>query len=176
MTVPFLEGERVILRGAEVEDAELYLQCANHPEVRLPLFQFWPENIQTMTEHIRNLYNSRESVVLTIVAKETGLAIGHTALHRIDLVSRAALFAINIGVPSEWSKGYGSEVTRMMVEYGFGTLNLNRIQLHVWTDNVKGVRAYEKAGFTIEGTLRQAMYHDGDYCDFYVMGILRSEY
>ncbi len=63
-----------------------------------------------------------------------------------------------------------------MIQYGFDILNLNRIQLHVCCDNVFAVKAYEKAGYKIEGTLRQAMYHHNKYCDFYVMGILRSEY
>ncbi len=63
-----------------------------------------------------------------------------------------------------------------MVDYGFLTLGLNRIQLQVWVDNIAGVKAYERAGFKREGMLRQAMFHDGKYCDFLVMSILREEY
>ncbi len=63
-----------------------------------------------------------------------------------------------------------------MVEYGFEILNLNRIQLHVAVENQNAIRAYEKCGFKIEGTLREAMYHHNRYCDFHLMAILRSEF
>jgi RimJ/RimL family protein N-acetyltransferase len=86
-----------------------------------------------------------------------------------------AIFYIGIADKTNWSKGYGSEATELMVHYAFSTLNLNRIQLHVAKENKPAVKVYQKAGFKIEGTLREAMYHKGQYCDFYVMGILRSD-
>jgi RimJ/RimL family protein N-acetyltransferase len=52
---------------------------------------------------------------------------------------------------------------------------LNRIQLHVAIENEGAVKVYQNNGFIIEGTLRQAMYHNGKYSDFYVMGLLRSD-
>ena len=63
-----------------------------------------------------------------------------------------------------------------MVEYGFNVLNLNRIQLHVAAHNSRGIKAYEKVGFRREGLLRQAMYQNDRYFDFYVMAILRNEF
>lgn len=63
-----------------------------------------------------------------------------------------------------------------MVKYAFDILNLNRLHLHVCAENDKAVKAYQKAGYTIEGTLRQAMYHHNRYIDFFVMGMLREEY
>jgi diamine N-acetyltransferase len=62
-----------------------------------------------------------------------------------------------------------------MVDYAFKTLNLNRIQLHVYVGNARAVEVYKNVGFKVEGTLREAMYHNGAFCDFYVMGLLRSD-
>jgi len=42
--------------------------------------------------------------------------------------------------------------------------------------NLRGVKAYEKAGFTIEGVLRQAIYINNQYSDEIIMGLLREEY
>jgi RimJ/RimL family protein N-acetyltransferase len=55
-------------------------------------------------------------------------------------------------------------------------VNLNRIQLFVYSFNPRAIRAYEKAGFRIEGTLRENIYRDGRYWDEYVMAILRSDW
>lgn len=86
------------------------------------------------------------------------------------------MFGIVIGEKDCWGKGYGTEVTRLMVWHGFQNLNLNRIWLNVYDFNPRGIRAYEKAGFKKEGALRQAMYAEGKYHDTFVMGILREEW
>jgi RimJ/RimL family protein N-acetyltransferase len=67
-------------------------------------------------------------------------------------------------------------VTKLIVEYGFASLNLHRIALTVSDVNRGGVKAYQRAGFTTEGVLRQACYRDGQYHDKIVMSILRAEW
>jgi RimJ/RimL family protein N-acetyltransferase len=46
----------------------------------------------------------------------------------------------------------------------------------VFDFNPRAMRAYEKAGFRLEGTRREAIYQDGAYHDELVMAILRSEF
>ncbi|MCX7918742.1 MAG: GNAT family N-acetyltransferase [bacterium] len=172
----FIVGEKVYLRPVELDDLELFCRCANHPDARYSFFIAFPSNRVRQEEFIRSLYKEKELIFFTIVIKESDIPIGHTAFHRIDWVSRVATYGIIIGDSRYWGKGYGSEVTQLMVKYGFETLGLNRIQLHVWKDNIAGIKAYERAGFKQEGLLRQAMFHEGHFCDFYIMSILREEY
>jgi RimJ/RimL family protein N-acetyltransferase len=77
---------------------------------------------------------------------------------------------------SLWGQGLGTEATRMMLDYGFGTLNLNRIWLQVFASHVGAQRVYEKAGFRKEGVQRQQHFLEGRYEDGVLMGILRSEW
>jgi len=176
MKNPFIEGEKIYLRAVEPEDGELLMRCHNQPEVRDTFFIAFPTNIYRENLEIKNLYQRREYVPFIICVKENDKAVGITAFHRVDLVSRAAVFSIRIAGRENWGHGYGSEATKLMVEYGFEILNLNRIQLHVFAGNKRAIRTYEKTGFVKEGLLRQAMYHNNEYCDFLVMGILREEY
>jgi RimJ/RimL family protein N-acetyltransferase len=81
-----------------------------------------------------------------------------------------------IGEKLEWNKGYGSEVMSLLVKHCFETLNLNRVMLRVYTDNIRAVRSYEKAGFVLEGRLREAVYKFGKYDDVLIMSVLRSEW
>jgi RimJ/RimL family protein N-acetyltransferase len=81
-----------------------------------------------------------------------------------------------IGEKSFWNLGYGTEAVRLLVAHGFQSLNLNRIALHVFQDNPRAIRAYEKAGFTHEGRQRQGEFHQGKYVDVLLMSILRSEW
>jgi RimJ/RimL family protein N-acetyltransferase len=81
-----------------------------------------------------------------------------------------------IGDKTCWGKGYGTEVMSLLLRHCFGTLNLNRVQLRVFSRNARARRTYEKVGFIEEGTLRQAGYNQGKYDDTIIMGILRSEW
>ena len=63
-----------------------------------------------------------------------------------------------------------------MLQHGFETLNLHRIYLRVYSTNPRARRSYEKAGFVLEGTLREAVYRHGKYADIHVMSVLRSEW
>lgn len=166
----FLEGKKIILTPMEEEDAEFIRQMENDPEVRYALFLYKPLTRESAEKKVREMTASPESVMFMILDKENRQIIGQTGLVRIDFVSRAAVFYIAIHHKESRSKGFGTEATRLMVDYAFQTLNLNRIQLHVNSENIPAVHIYQKLGFEIEGTLRQAMYHGGKYCDFYVMG------
>ena len=171
----FLIGERVTLRAMGPDDVPMMSRMANHPETRFALFQFLPKSEDQLKADIRRLAEDPNAVMLTICDRSTGNPVGQTGLVRIDWVSRAAIFFIAIADPSDWSKGYGGEATRLICDCAIDTLNLQRIQLHVWAKNERGIRAYERAGFEREGTLRRAMFHGGSYEDFLVMARLRPE-
>ncbi len=173
----FLEDKNIYLRPfEELSDLDMFHFGENNPKVRDTLFLFNPLSKNEAKSKIETWIESKENKIFTICEKSTNIPIGFTGLFRVDMVSRAAVFYIAIYNPDFWSKGYGKEATKLLLKYSFDILNLNRIQLHVATTNVKGVKAYQNAGFQIEGTLREAMYHNNEYVDFYVMGILRKEY
>ncbi|NJN79315.1 MAG: GNAT family N-acetyltransferase [Anaerolineales bacterium] len=69
--------------------------------------------------------------------------------------NRCGEVGIVIGDKTEWNKGYGAEAMMLLQRHGFETLNLNRVFLRVYADNIRAVRSYEKAGFVLEGRLRE---------------------
>ena len=174
--VKFISGEKIYLRPVEESDFELVLFGKNDIRVRETLFLNKPVNSEEIKNELKKLLLSKETIMFTICTLDGDIPVGQTGLFRVDHVSRAAVFYIAIYDPDYWSKGFGTEATKLLIEYSFDILNLNRIQLHVSTENKYAVEAYKKSGYTIEGILRQAMYHSNKYVDFYVMSILREEY
>ena len=172
----FIKGEKIYLRAYKPGDEEMVARIENHPDPRQTLFYAFPTTPEQQREKINTLINNHTSIHFTICRNDDDEPIGQTALVRIDWVGRMAIFYIGIADKINWNKGYGKETTALMLAYTFNTLNLNRIQLHVAVENEAAVHVYRKIGFVIEGTLREAMYHEGRYCDFYVMGILRREW
>ena len=176
MINPFIIGEKIYLRAPEPGDERVFALSENHPDARHFLYYALPTNRQWQWEQIQQKVADPHTILFTIATKDPDEAIGNTAFVRIDWIGRMATFYIAIAEKANWSKGYGSEATRLMVKYAFETINLNRIQLHVSTENERAVKTYQKIGFKIEGTLRQAMFFDNRYHDFYLMALLKEEF
>lgn len=102
--------------------------------------------------------------------------VGTVGLHGLREIYHSAEFRILIFHPDAIGKGIGTEATRLLVDYGFSRLNLNRIWLGVHEDNKGAIKCYEKAGFKIEGRLREELFTHGKYWDAVRMGILRKEW
>jgi RimJ/RimL family protein N-acetyltransferase len=173
---PFLKGDKIFLRAFAPGDEEVVARIENHPDPRSTLFYALPTSLEQQREKINSLLADHHCILFTICRNKDGEPIGQTSFVRIDWVGGMAIFYIGIADKDNWGKGYGKEATSLMLAYAFETLNLNRIQLHVAVENEAAVHVYKKTGFVIEGTLREAMYHEGRYCDFFVMGILRNEW
>ena len=114
-------------------------------------------------------------IEFAVLLLATGQLIGFGGLFDISRAMAATLF-VGIGERDHWGQGHGTEATSLMVRYAFETLNLNRVWLHVYEYNRRGIRAYEKAGFRREGLLRQDTFRDGRYWDTVVMAVLRDEW
>ena len=125
---------------------------------------------------IEKMNASGSDVLFGIIVWETDRLIGSVGLNQIDFQHRSASLGMMIGEKSEWGKGYGTEATRLVVRYAFGELHLNRVQLHAYEYNLRGIRVYEKVGFRREGVLRQEHVYDGRFWDTVVMAILREEW
>jgi diamine N-acetyltransferase len=175
-----ISGERVRFRAIEREDIPRFVEWLNDPEVTSGLLINLPMATWDETHWFENLANRpAEDRPLALEARQPGgpwMHIGNIGLHQADWINRSAEFGIFIGDKSFWNKGYGSEATRLMLKHGFETLNLNRIDLHVFETNPRAIHVYEKIGFVLEGRLRQATYRNGRYGDDLLMSMLRSEW
>ncbi len=119
-----------------------------------------------------------ESADLVEFAIETldGRHIGGCTLRGFNHVAQVAEFAIAIGEADYRGKGFGTEVSHLMLKIAFEEFNLNRVWLTVNEENIAGIKAYEKAGFAKEGLLRQHGFSHGRYYNAYLMAAIRSDY
>ncbi len=102
--------------------------------------------------------------------------IGNVSLDSINEINRSAGFTIVIGAKKHWGKGYGLEALTAVFDYGFNTLNLNRIWTGTAATNMGMRRIAEKLGMTREGVFREATYLNGRYIDVIEYGILKGEW
>jgi RimJ/RimL family protein N-acetyltransferase len=175
MRNPFLIGERVYLRPYEIDDAPRAMAWMNDREVTRTLETRGPINLEQEQEFIRNSIGPT-SIALAIVLKDDDRLIGSSGFNTIDHPSRMGTFGIVIGEKELWGQGIGTEVTRLVCHYGFMDLNLNRIELEVFADNIGGIAVYERVGFVREGVRREARVRDGEVIDSLMMSMLRPEW
>jgi RimJ/RimL family protein N-acetyltransferase len=97
--------------------------------------------------------------------------LGEAVLNDIDLDNRSASFRVWL-LPAYWGQGHGTEVATLALAHAFQTLNLHRVELSVFAFNPRAQRAYEKAGFTVEGRRRHALRWDDTWHDDLIMAAL----
>jgi len=94
---------------------------------------------------------AEQALVIEIRDGEAWKAIGNTSFITIDKLNRSAEIGIVIGEKAYWNQGYGR-------------------------DTMRGIKAYENAGFKHEGRMRQAAFLDGRYYDVLFMSVLSEEF
>ncbi|HEX9617504.1 MAG TPA: GNAT family protein [Anaerolineales bacterium] len=172
-------GERVRLRHVEREDLPHFVAWLNDPEVRHGLALYLPlsnaEEENWFTELLKRP-GDEQPLVIEVRGEAGWTMIGNSGFFKFDWRNRSAELGILIGDKTYWNQGYGTEVMRLLLRHGFTTLNLHRIFLRVFENNPRAIRAYEKAGFVLEGRMRQAEYRDGQYWDVLLMSVLSPEW
>ena len=102
--------------------------------------------------------------------------IGFIVFFGLDWANGDTWVGIGLGEREYWGKGYGTDAMRVMLRYAFSELNLRRVSLGVFEYNPRAQKSYEKAGFQVEGRLRQYIAREGRRWDMVIMGVLRKEW
>ncbi len=170
-------GRRVTLRRHVPENLAAVSRWYRDPEVaRLTRYQTRPMPREEVERFFQTRLLEPDSVAYAIHVRLTDRLIGLTTFSALDADNGSVLFHITLGERDVWGQGYGTEATSLMLAHAFERLGLHRVGLSVFSFNDRAIRSYEKAGFRIEGRLRDAIVRDGRYWDEIQMGALRPEW
>ncbi|HYI14780.1 MAG TPA: GNAT family protein [Thermomicrobiales bacterium] len=134
-----------------------------------------PRTLERATRWFERNATSDDAHWFTIYEMSSWQPIGITWLSDIDDKNGTCYFAISIGEPSARGKGYGSEVTRLMLDFAFNRLGLHNVALDVFENNPAGIRAYQKAGFREFARVREAYVSGGRRWDDILMEAIAEE-
>lgn len=174
-----LKGERVILGPIKRENIEYFLKWFNDPEITQYLVIYRPMTRMAEEEWIENLKERENTINFSIsVLNEDNIEIliGNCGIHQINWKDRIGVIGIMIGDKEYHNKGFGTEAMSLLVEYGFNTVNLNRLELLTYDFNIRASKSYKKVGFIEEGRKRQFFWINGRYHDAIMMSILAEEW
>jgi RimJ/RimL family protein N-acetyltransferase len=174
---PQIVGRQVALRRPEPGDIDAVVRWYRDPEIaRLTRYQTRPMTQAEIERFFQVRLLAHDALAYSIVELPTWRLIGFTTFSSLDGDNGSVMFHITIGEHDAWGRGLGTEATELMVAHAIERLGLHRVGLTVFSYNLRAINAYQKAGFSIEGRLRDAIQRDGLYYDEVQMGILAGEW
>jgi RimJ/RimL family protein N-acetyltransferase len=176
-----IRGSRLILRPVQDKDWPLIEEWGRDRQGLWGSYQRFQLNHLPL---LRQAYQQtrllkRESGLLLVEKLEDQQVIGYVRYTMIpypdgDLPQPE----IGFGIPvvSAQGKGYAKEAVRLLVGYLFSGYPCERIVAFTDTENLPAQKVMEGIGFQQEGTLRRAMFRDGEWRDIAIYGFLRREW
>ena len=122
--------------------------------------------------------NSRmkpDGAEFSVLELRTGRLVGFGGLFDMTRAMVATMF-VGIGDADLRRKGFGTEASRLICEYGFFFRNLHSIKVEVHEYNREAMRVYERLGFRTVGRLRGANLLNNRRYDEVIMDLLRNEF
>ena len=173
-----LETPRLLLRPLALDDADFILRHFSDPLVAQYLLDEDPFKTREQAVELIEVYQSPADSNYNrwgVVYKANGEIIGTLGFHRWDTRRHHAEIGYDL-TPRYWGQGLMVEAVRAALGYGFGRLQLNRVEAFVYVENPQSSRVLEKLGFKCEGVLREYFYLNDQYYDHAIYSLLRREW
>lgn len=167
-----LENE-VSLRDFQREDIEKKVKWINDPENNEFLHYDIPLSVEKTLSWFRNKNND---IRKDLVIEYNKIPVGLIGLVSIDKVNSKAEFYISMGEVKFKGKGIATKATKMLLDYAFSEMCLNKVYLNVDEKNKIACRLYEKTGFKCEGIFVRDLFHKGEFINRRRYAILREEF
>ncbi len=165
---------KVSIRKFEYKDIPKKVEWINNPKNNQFLHYDLPLEI-TKTEKWFNSISDRTDRYDAIIEAD-GVPCGTIGLLNIDNKNKKAEYYIAMGEISFKGKGISTQASKLLIEYAFSVLDLNKIYLFTESENIIAQRLFEKVGFVKEGLLRDDMISHERFVDRYAYGLTKSDY
>ncbi|WP_139364865.1 GNAT family N-acetyltransferase [Sutcliffiella halmapala] len=178
MTFPILETERLILRQVKAVDAGSLLTYLSDPDVMKHVGLLPFESIEDALGEISwydSIYKEKTGIRWGITLKDEGEVIGSCGF--LKMASQHFRAEIGTELSKEyWGQGIASEALEAVIQYGFNSLDLQRIEGLIEPANLSSQKLFEKHGFLREGLLRKYEFTCGKFDDLYLYSLLKEEF
>lgn len=178
LPAPTLVTDRLHLRPVAGCDADaLYAMHSNAYVLRYWDAPPWAERARAarFVAASAQMADDGTGVRLVVERADDQTFLGWGSLSRWNPDHRSAALGYCFDAAA-WGHGFATEAAGAVLEWGFRSLELNRVQAETDTRNAASARVLEKLGFLREGTLREDCVVDGVVSDSWVYGLLAREW
>lgn len=165
------------IKPHSIVDIELRYKWINTPDVARfvrdePSKRVSRNEIKEWFENYRKARGTKKFFTIFVEEK----AIGWMGLSNISKENENAELFIAIGEDEYRGKGYGYEALSWLLDYGFRKIGLNKITLGVVDANLPAINLYKKAGFVVEGHMKEDVKIEGKWYGMLAMAIFWKDY
>ena len=160
----------------EGDDASI-ARYADHPNIAANLRDVFPNPYtrKDAADFVESCIQNEGRGQLCRAIDIDGEAVGSISLFLgNDVYRRSAELGYWLGAPF-WGRGLMTAAVTAMCREGFAVWDIVRIHAEPFARNVASRRVLEKAGFSLEGTLRRSVYKNGELLDSCIYALLREE-
>ena len=169
-----MENKKKILRKLEDRDAPFMLEWMHDMEItRQYQIDFMKFSLEDVEQFINNSFCTGNMHFAFVNDKDEYM--GTISLKNISLRDKNAEFSI---VTRKCAQGTAitAQATHELIGYAFDTLELNKIYLNVFSNNIHAIHFYEKIGFQKEGIFHKHIFINEKYQDLEWYAIFKEEY
>ncbi|MBR6301097.1 MAG: GNAT family N-acetyltransferase [Clostridia bacterium] len=174
--LPVLETSRLRLRPLKMGDAQDMFRYASDPEVSRHVLWETHESLRDSRRVLRGAlrqYRRGEPSSYAVERRSDHRMIGTIGFMWVNLEHRSGEVGYSFARDC-WGQGYATEALRAVLQFGFDTLRLHRIEAQHEVDNPASGRVMEKCGMQCEGVLRGRVFNKGHFSDVKLYAILRE--
>jgi RimJ/RimL family protein N-acetyltransferase len=175
----FAVGKRVYARALRPSDLPHLAAWAVDPlleeMVGSELFTQFVEVHRRSASFLDALRADRTQVNMVICTREGDRPLGLVRLFNIHRREGYAFLETIVADPRALRLGYGIEGSKLIAYWAIDVLKLRRLEAKVYPWNRLSINTMKRRGWKLEGILREAVYHEGEYHDLLVFGILAHE-
>lgn len=171
-----IQGKYVGLRALEKDDLLKLRDWRNKSHVRKSTREYRLLNMKNQEDWFESIHKSNppKEIMFGIVIKNK--IIGVTGLTYIDWKNRSSEISIYLSYENWQKKREAIDVLDLIMDYGFGELNMNRLWVEIYENMPENVELFEKIKFSREGELRQKIWRNKRWWNSYIYSKLSSEH
>ncbi len=171
-----MKGNICYIRTIEKNDIPLTQKWINDPDISEIMGYLPVMSLENQLDWFDNIKNDKSRFIFAICLNENHEHVGNVGLGNINYISRHAMMNIFIYDHKYRGKGIGYEASKLILDFAFKRINLNKVYLQTSERFERAINMYKKIGFTRDGVLRQHYYSNGRYEDKIIFSILKEEY
>lgn len=170
-----LVGNKVILSCIKKQHLKQIIQWRNNTRLRQYFREYQEISIENQHNWFEQMNKSTNEYFFSIYNKKDMNFIGICGLNYIHRINRNAQLSLYIGDNEEYidDKGFALDSAKLIINYGFNDLNLEKIICEIFSFDDKKKQLIEKLNFKLEGKLKKQVYKNGIYFDLLIFGLLR---
>ena|ERR1041385_6303325 len=173
-----IEGDKIFLRRITEQDiTPEYVAWLNDPDVTRGLETVaQPYTEEMLRQYIHEVVGNENTWMFVVADKKSGKSIGTAKVHNINKKNGTCNLGLMLGDKNYWGKGFGQDAYNTAIDFAFKTLGIRKIWEMANATNAASLSMCKKAGFQVEGQLKEHTFSEGKYIDKILLGLFARDW